>query len=88
LIKIKNRIDMLTADMLVVGTTSGRNKIEKELHLLHKKFSELTIYDERIRHFIDMKIQVNLDDGVRVNYAKFGQLLAECNVVTGRDSDG
>jgi len=32
-----------------------------------------------------MKISLDLDDGVKVNYDKFGDLLAEKNAVTGKN---
>ena len=41
------------------------------------------IYDEQLRHYADMRIQLDLDDGVKVNYGKFGDLLAEVKAVTG-----
>ncbi len=31
----------------------------------------------------DQKLALNLDDGVKVNYAKFGDLLAESKAITG-----
>jgi hypothetical protein len=37
-------------------------------------------------HFVhaDQKTTLDLDDGVKVNYAKFGNLLAEVKAVTGK----
>jgi hypothetical protein len=34
-----------------------------------------------------MRITLDLDDGVRVNYAKFGDLVAESKAVTGGKDD-
>lgn len=34
-----------------------------------------------------MRIQIDLDDGVKVNYGKFGDLLAEVKAVTGGSGD-
>jgi hypothetical protein len=36
-----------------------------------------------LRHYADQRISLDLDDGVKVNYAKFGDLLAEVRAVTG-----
>ncbi|MDP2828193.1 MAG: hypothetical protein Q8O37_06265 [Sulfuricellaceae bacterium] len=32
---------------------------------------------------LNIRIQLDLDDGVKVNYGKFGDLLAEVKAVTG-----
>ena len=50
---------------------------------LRKKHVELLAYDEKLRHYADMRISLDLDDGVKVNYGKFGDLLAEVKAVTG-----
>jgi hypothetical protein len=34
-----------------------------------------------------MRISLDLDDGVKVNYAKFGDLLAESKSITGGKDD-
>ena len=44
-------------------------------------------YDEMLRHHADQRITLDLDDGVKVNYGKFGDLLAEVKAVTGGLSD-
>ena len=43
--------------------------------------------DEKLKHYADMRITLDLDDGVKVNYGKFGDLLAEVKVVTGGKGD-
>jgi len=40
---------------------------------------------DKLRHYADQKISLDLDDGVKVNYAKFGNLLAEVKAVTGKE---
>ena len=85
--KIQSRIDMLTKDAEVATVTSARNKINKEIEVLRKKHVELLAYDEKLRHYADMRIQLDLDDGVKVNYGKFGDLLAEVKAVTGGSGD-
>ena len=50
--------------------------------------AELHAYDERLRRYADKKIALDLDDSVKVNYGKFGDLLAEVKSVTGaRDEE-
>ncbi len=50
-----------------------------------KKQAELSKFDNALRHYVDMKISLDLDDGVKVNYGKFGDLLAEKKAITGKE---
>ena len=85
--KIQARIDMLQKDAAAASSTAARNKLAKEVEKLKKKHVELLAYDEQLRHYADMRITLDLDDGVKVNYGKFGDLLAEVKAVTGGASD-
>ena len=81
--KIQSRIDMLQKDALSASSTAARNKLAKKVEKLKKKHVELLAYDEQLRHHADMRITLDLDDGVKVNYGKFGDLLDSVKVVTG-----
>ena len=81
--KIQSRIEMLEKDRDAASATAARTKIAKQIESLKKKHVELLTYDEKLRHYADMRIQLDLDDGVKVNYGKFGDLLAEAKAVTG-----
>lgn len=48
---------------------------------------EHTMTDETPMPFYSTKTQIDLDDGVKVNYGKFGDLLAEVKAVTGGMGD-
>jgi hypothetical protein len=48
---------------------------------------ELHAYDDKLRHYADKKIALDLDDGVKVNDGKFGDLLAEVKSVAGGTDD-
>jgi hypothetical protein len=85
--KIQSRIEMLQKDAAVASSTAARNKLAKEVEKLKKKHVELLAYDEQLRHYADMRITLDLDDGVKVNYGKFGDLLAEVKAVTGGAGD-
>ncbi len=85
--KIQSRIEMLTKGAEAATSTSASNKLNKEAEGLRKKHVELLSYDEKLRYYADMRIQLDLDDGVKVNYGKFGDLLAEIKAVTGGASD-
>jgi type II restriction/modification system DNA methylase subunit YeeA len=48
---------------------------KKKLSRMYKLQEELRKYDEILKHYADMQIEIDLDDGVAVNYGKFGKLL-------------
>jgi hypothetical protein len=81
--RIASRIEQLDGDKLKATSTSHRNKLQKEQDDLKKKQAELLIFEEKLKHAADQKISLDLDDGVKVNYAKFGDLLAESKAITG-----
>ena len=85
--RIQSQLGMLEKDKDEAISTAIRNKLNKEIEGLRKKLSELLAYDEKLRHYADMRITLDLDDGVKVNYGKFGDLLAEVKSVTGGESD-
>jgi type II restriction/modification system DNA methylase subunit YeeA len=85
--KIQSRIEMLQKDAAAASSTAARNKLAKEVEKLKKKHVELLAYDEQLRHYADMRIKLDLDDGVKVNYGKFGDLLEGVKIVTGGSSD-
>ncbi|MEG0303689.1 hypothetical protein, partial [Gordonibacter sp.] len=47
----------------------------------HKKISEqlaeTNVYEEKVHHLADQMIEIDLDDGVKHNYALFQDVLAE-----------
>jgi len=85
--KMQSRIEMLEKDKDAAPSTAARNKIDNQIKALKKKHVELLAYDEKLRHYADRRISLDLDDGVKVNYGKFGDLLAEVKAVTGGSAD-
>jgi len=83
---ISRHIEHLKKDKEMVSTSAGI-KIQKEINKLGKQNEELLSFDEKLKHWADMKIELDLDDGVKVNYSKFGDLLAESNKVTGKSNE-
>ncbi|MDY0137547.1 MAG: BREX-1 system adenine-specific DNA-methyltransferase PglX [Thiomicrospira sp.] len=65
-------------------STAQANKAKKALADLAKKQQELSAFDDSLKHFADQRITLDLDDGVKVNYAKFGELLADSKAITGK----
>lgn len=85
--KINARIEHLSNDAQQATSTSHRKKLEKEQDALRKQQAELLAFDEKLRHSADMRIRLDLDDGVKVNYGKFADLLAEVKAVCGKEED-
>lgn len=81
--KMSNEEKRLDAQIDTASTPAERNRFKKELEKLKKKQVELRKFDELLHHYADKRISLDLDDGVKVNYGKFGALLAEVKQVTG-----
>ena len=82
-----SRVRRLEDDIDAAVSTAHRKRLEKERATLVKQQSELREFDEKLRHYADQRIGLDLDDGVKVNYGKFGDLLAEVRSVTGTKAD-
>ncbi len=82
--KLSSRIEYLQNEIDAASTASAKNKLTKELNTLKKKQAELDKFDEELRHYADQRITIDLDDGVKHNYGKFGNLLAEVKSITGK----
>ena len=59
------------------ASTSERVKLSKQLAKLQAQAEEVRVYEEKIHHLADQMIKIDLDDGVKVNYAKFQDVLAK-----------
>lgn len=53
-----------------------KNAIKKEYQNTLKKIDELKDYEEKIAHLANQNIEIDLDDGVNVNYQKFIEVLS------------
>lgn len=82
--RINARINRLSEEAEAASSTTERNQINRELKTLHNQQAELATFDEQLRHHADMRISLDLDDGVKENYGKFGNLLAAVKNVTGK----
>ena len=77
----------MESDKLGATATSHRKKFQKALDDLKKQQGELLVFEEKLKHFADQQISLNLNEGVKVNYGKFGDLLAEVKSITGGKDD-
>ena len=85
--KMAARIDSLSDDIQAASSSAQVKRLQKERDTLTKQLEELRRFDEQLRHYADQRIALDLDDGVKVNYGKFGDLLAEVKAVTGTSAD-
>lgn len=53
------------------SSSSEKSKATKSITKYTKQLAEMQIYDEAIAHIANQRIEIDLDDGVKVNYAKF-----------------
>lgn len=53
------------------SSASEKSKATKAVTKYTKQLAEMKIYDEAIAHIANKRIEINLDDGVKVNYEKF-----------------
>ena len=84
---LASRVRRLEGDIAAAASTAHRKRLEKEQATLVKQQPELREFDEKLRHYADQRISLDLDDGVKVNYGRFGDLLAEVKTVTGAKAD-
>lgn len=76
----QSRYRTAIADMenrIANAATGERVKLSKILTRLTDQDTELRSYEEKIHHLADQMIAIDLDDGVKVNYAKFQDVLAK-----------
>lgn len=59
------------------ASTSERVKLNKQVNKLSDQAREIHEYEEKIHHLADQMISIDLDDGVKKNYAKFQDVLAK-----------
>ena len=63
----------LTTDLSV----SEKKEVQKKKIEINAKLQELKEYYEKIAHIANQRIKIDLDDGVKVNYKKFEDVLAK-----------
>ena len=81
------RIDQIELEKVGAINSSSRKRCQKIQDDLRNKLSELATFEERLKHLADQKIALDLNDGVKVNYGKFGDLLVEVKAITGEKDD-
>lgn len=74
--KLQQRISDLDAEITTSSSSAEKTRKSRDKDKIAKQLIELRAFDEELRHLADQRIALDLDDGVKVNYARFGNLLA------------
>jgi len=79
--KYRFRIDQLPIKVENATTMAESLQLQEELKKLQLMLIEIQEFDDKLKHFADRRIILNLDDGVKANYSKFGDLLSGTKVI-------
>ena len=72
--RYRTQITMLE-DAAASAAPSDKVKLNKKIAKLKDQVLEIAQFEEKIHHLADQMIAIDLDDGVKVNYAKFEAVL-------------
>lgn len=76
--KYQNEIDMIDTRLANPSlSATDRRSLEKAKTDYQKKIDELQEFDKQLATYANEQIDIDLDDGVKVNYAKFDNVLAK-----------
>jgi hypothetical protein len=71
--QLKHIVDTLDTEK----NSAERAKLLKAQEKFTAQAAEIAAFEEKVHHLADMNIIIDLDDGVKVNYAKFDEVLAK-----------
>lgn len=72
--RYRTQLTMLE-DAARAASPSERVKINKQIAKIKDQSLEIQVFEEKVHHLADQMISIDLDDGVKVNYAKFEAVL-------------
>lgn len=72
--RYRTQLTMLE-DAVMTAAPSEKVKLNKQIAKLKDQVLEIGQFEEKIHHLADQMIAIDLDDGVKVNYAKFESVL-------------
>lgn len=78
--ELQNRYETQIAnaqDAIDTAQGASRAQLDKRLKKLREQLAETKSFEEQLHHLADQMIEIDLDDGVKVNYAKFQTVLAK-----------
>lgn len=59
------------------ATGAERARLDKRIKKFNDQLAEIKVFEEKLHHLADQMIEIDLDDGVKVNYAKFQDVLSK-----------
>ena len=77
LYRTEEEVELLQNQIDDASSVSERVKLSKQLKKINEQLLELNKYEEVVHHWGDKMEPMDLDDGVKANYAKFQELLAK-----------
>ncbi len=72
--RYRTQLSMLN-EQIESAAQSDRVKLKKRHEKLTAQLDEINKYEEKVHHLADQMIDIDLDDGVKVNYEKFADIL-------------
>lgn len=75
--RYRTQVELLQGQIEDTTSTSEKVKLSKQLKKINEQLLELNKYEEVVHHWADKMEPMDLDDGVKANYAKFQELLAK-----------
>lgn len=85
--KLQAQLQQAQAAESSASSASEKTKRSRETKKLREQYDELLAFDEKLHHYALQAIDLDLDDGVKVNYGKFGDILAKVKDITGGKND-
>ena len=73
----KTRIETTQNRIDTAASQADKNKFKRDLKKLREQYDEIHLYEEKIHHYADLRQEIDLDDGVKHNYALFEDVLAK-----------
>ena len=75
--RYRTQAELLQRQIDEASSTSEKVKLSKQLKKINEQLLESNKYEEVVHHWADKMEPMDLDDGVKANYAKFQELLAK-----------
>ena len=85
--KLQAQLQQAQAAESSAPSASEKAKRSRETKKLREQYDELLAFDEKLHHYALQAISLDLDDGVKVNYGKFSDILAKVKDITGGKDD-
>ncbi len=67
----------LVQDMVQNASPAEKTKLNRQIKKLQDQSKEIQDFEEQLHHLADRMIEIDLDDGVKVNYAKFEKVVTK-----------